>query len=195
MRIGFLLYAITVANLGTTPYATHIICMNILSISFCFGDGFAVASSALVGQNLGAKRSDKAILYGRVGQRIVFLVSCVLCVVFFVGRHFLVDLYTDSPEVIAMGGNIMLMIAVITFFQTSAVVAAGALRGAGDTKYVAMVSLVTTAIVRPALSWVLCYPIGWGLYGAWLGVLADQALRLILNFGRFKAGKWIGIQL
>ena len=195
MRVGFLLYAMTVANLGTTPYATHIICMNVLSISFCFGDGFAVASSALVGQNLGAKRPDKAILYGRVGQRIVFLVSCVLCVVFFVGRHFLVDLYTDSPEVIAMGGNIMLMIAVITFFQTSAVVAAGALRGAGDTKYVAMASLVTTAIVRPALSWILCYPLGWGLYGAWLGVLVDQALRLVLNFGRFKAGKWMQIQL
>lgn len=195
LRIGFLLYAMTVANLGTTPYATHIICMNILSISFCFGDGFAVAASALVGQNLGAKRADKSILYGRVGQRIVFLVSCCLCVVFFVGRHFLVDLYTDSPEVILMGGNIMLMIALITFFQTSAVVAAGALRGAGDTRYVAAVSLISTAILRPALSWILCYPVGWGLYGAWLGVLVDQALRMILNFGRFKAGKWVQIQL
>ena len=195
LRIGFLLYAIIVANLGTTQYATHIICMNILSISFCFGDGFAVASSALVGQNLGAGRPDKAILYGRVGQRVVFLVSCCLCVVFFAGRYFLVDLYTDSPEVILMGGNIMLMIALITYFQTSAVVSAGALRGAGDTKFVAMASLVSTAIVRPALSWVLCYPVGWGLYGAWLGVLVDQALRLVLNFGRFKAGKWMGIVL
>ena len=195
LRIGFLLYAMTVANLGTTPYATHIICMNILSISFCFGDGFAVASSALVGQNLGARRPDKAILYGRVGQRIVFLVSCCLCVVFFFGRYFLVDLYSDSQEVILMGGNIMLMIALITFFQTSQVVCAGALRGAGDTKYVAVVSLFATAIVRPALSWILCYPVGWGLYGAWLGVLVDQALRLILNYGRFKAGKWVKIVL
>ncbi len=195
LRIGFLLYAMTVANLGTTPYATHIICMNILSISFSFGDGFAVASSALVGQNLGAGRPDKSILYGRVGQRIVFLVSCCLCVVFFFGRYFLVDLYTDSPEVILMGGNIMLMIALITFFQTSAVVCAGALRGAGDTRYVAVVSLISTAIIRPALSWILCYPVGWGLYGAWLGVLVDQAMRLILNFRRFKAGKWMRIVL
>ena len=94
-----------------------------------------------------------------------------------------------------MGGNIMLMIALITFFQTSAVVSAGALRGAGDTKYVAAVSLVSTAMIRPALSWILCYPVGWGLYGAWLGVMVDQALRLVLNFGRFKAGKWIQIVL
>jgi len=45
------------------------------------------------------------------------------------------------------------------------------------------------------LSWILCYPVGWGLYGAWLGVLADQALRLIFNYGRFKAGKWMQIEL
>lgn len=195
LRVGFLLYASIVANLGTTPYATHIICMNILSISFSFGDGFSVASSALVGQNLGAGRPDKSILYGRVGQRIVFLVSCMLCVVFFFGRYFLVGLYSESPEVIRMGGNIMLMIAVITFFQTSQVVSAGALRGAGDTKYVAAVSLISTTLVRPILSWILCYPVGWGLYGAWLGVLVDQALRLILNYSRFKAAKWIKIQL
>ena len=175
--------------------ATHIICMNILSISFSFGDGFSGAASALVGQNLGAGRPDKAILFGRVGQRIVFLASCGLCLLFFFGRYSLVGLYSDSPEVIAMGGNIMLMIAVITYFQTSQVVCAGCLRGAGDTMYVAGVSLVTTAIIRPLLSWVLCYPVGWGLYGAWLGVLVDLALRLVFNYGRFKAGKWMGIVL
>lgn len=195
LRVGFLLYAVIVAKLGTTSYATHIICMNILSISFSFGDGFAVASSALVGQNLGAGRPDKSILFGRVGQRIVLMVSCCLCILFFFGRHFLVGLYSDSPEVIALGGNIMLMIAVITYFQTSQVVCAGALRGAGDTMYVAAVSLIATAIIRPLLSWVLCYPMGWGLYGAWVGVLVDQGLRLVFNYGRFKSGKWMKIVL
>ena len=55
MRIGFLAYAAIIARLGTTEYATHLICMNILSLSFAFGDGLSIAASALVGQNLGAK--------------------------------------------------------------------------------------------------------------------------------------------
>ena len=57
MRIGFLLYAAIIARLGTTEYATHLICMNILSLSFAFGDGLSIAASALVGQNLGAKKT------------------------------------------------------------------------------------------------------------------------------------------
>ncbi len=60
MRIGFFIYAKIVASLGTTDFATHQICMNIMSLSFTFGDGLSVASAALVGQSLGAKRPDMA---------------------------------------------------------------------------------------------------------------------------------------
>jgi Na+-driven multidrug efflux pump len=55
IRIGFFTYSATVANLGTAAFATHQICMNILNLSFTFGDGLGMASSALVGQNLGKK--------------------------------------------------------------------------------------------------------------------------------------------
>lgn len=63
MRIGFFSFAKIVAALGTIAFATHQICMNIINLSFCFGDGLGVAASSLVGQNLGAKRPDKAIIY------------------------------------------------------------------------------------------------------------------------------------
>src|SRR5690606_23995716 len=77
MRIGFLAYAAIIARLGTTEYATHLICMNILSLSFAFGDGLSIAASALVGQNLGAKRPDLSIIYGKTGQRLAFMISSV----------------------------------------------------------------------------------------------------------------------
>ena len=57
-------YAKIVAGLGTDAFATHQICMNIMSMSFTFGDGLQVACAALVGQNLGAKRPDLSIIYG-----------------------------------------------------------------------------------------------------------------------------------
>ena len=55
LRIGFFTYSKAVANLGTIDYATHLICMNVMTISFGLGDGLSVASSTLVGQSLGAK--------------------------------------------------------------------------------------------------------------------------------------------
>lgn len=195
MRIGFFTYAKIVAALGTTAYATHLICMNILSLSFNFADGFGVAASSLVGQSLGAKRSDMAILYVKTGQRIVFCVSAVLCVFFIIGRRFLMSLFTTELEVIELGAIIVLFIACITYLQTSQVVITGCLRGAGDTRFVAVSSLISVTFVRPILAWLFCYPLGFGLIGAWFSLFADQGLRLALNFWRFSTGKWTTIKI
>lgn len=195
MRIGFLSYAIIVARLGTTALATHLICMNILSFSFCFGDGFAIAASSLVGQSLGANRPDLSIIYGKAGQRISFIVSTGLFLVFIAGRETLVSLFSRESEVIILGAGIMVIMAFTTHAQTSQVVISGCLRGAGDTVFVAMTSLLSVAIIRPLLTWTLSFPIGLGLYGAWIALCIDQIFRFTLNFIRFSRGKWTKISL
>jgi putative MATE family efflux protein len=195
LRIGFLAYAAIVARLGPTEYATHIICMNILTLSFCFGDGLSIAASALVGQNLGAKRPDLSIMYGKTGQRLSFMISCVVFLVFIFGRSFLVSLFSREAQIIALGSNVMILAAMGTHMQTSQVVLSGCLRGAGDTAYVAVTSLISVAIIRPLLTWLLCYPLGIGLYGAWIGLLVDQMFRLVSSYKRFSGGKWCSISL
>ncbi len=195
MRIGFLAYAAIVARLGTTPYATHVICMNILTLSFCFGDGLSVAASALVGQNLGAKRPDLSMIYGKTGQRLAFMISCVIFLVFFFGRSFLVSLFTTDTAIITLGANIMILAALGTHLQTSQVVLNGCLRGAGDTAYVATISLISVAFIRPLLTWFLCFPAGFGLYGAWISLLIDQSFRFLASYIRFSGGRWTTISL
>ncbi len=195
MRIGFLAYAAIVARLGTTEYATHLICMNILSLSFCFGDGLSIAASALVGQNLGAKRPDLSIIYGKTGQRLAFMISCVIFLVFLFGRTFLVSLFSREAAIITLGANIMILAALGTHFQTSQVVLSGCLRGAGDTGFVAITSLISVALVRPLLTYLLCFPVGLGVYGAWVALLLDQCFRFVTSYYRFSSGKWTSITL
>lgn len=195
LRIGFLAYAAIIARLGTTEYATHLICMNILTLSFCFGDGLSIAASALVGQNLGAKRPDLSIVYGKTGQRLAFMVSCLIFLVFLFGRVFLVSLFTKEAAIITLGSNVMILAALGTHMQTSQVVLNGCLRGAGDTAYVAVVSLISVALVRPSLTWLLCFPLGFGVYGAWIALIVDQCFRLISSLKRFSGGKWTKIAL
>lgn len=75
------------------------------------------------------------------------------------------------------------------------IVYAGALRGAGDTKFVARFSLFSAMIVRPSLAWLLTVQLEMGLNGLWYALLADFALRGGLNFLRFSSGKWKTIQV
>ncbi|MBE6878084.1 MAG: MATE family efflux transporter [Ruminococcaceae bacterium] len=194
-RFGFLMFAMIVANLGTTAYATHQIAMNCMHISFAFGDGFSVASVSLVGMNLGAKRSDLAKVYGIACKRLgrIFAVALGLFFVFF-GRG-IYCLFTDDPEIINLGTIIIGILIIILFFQIDQVITSGCLKGAGDTKYVAKVAFISVAIIRPLFSFVFCYPLGWGLIGAWIGTLCDQLCRNLLNTTRFKSGKWSQIKI
>lgn len=193
LRLGFFTYASMVARLGTVQFATHQICMNMINISFAVSDGFGIAATSLVGQSLGAKRPDLAKVYGTIAQRCSMLLGLALCALFLLFRKQLIMLFTDEQPIIEMGAKIMLIIAATSLAQTSQVVISGCLRGAGDTRFVAVSSFVGVGAIRPGLSWLLCYPIGLGLIGAWIGMFADQFLRLLLNAARFKSGRWTKI--
>lgn len=195
MRIGFFSFAMIVAALGTISFATHQICMNVINLSFCFGDGLSTAAASLVGQNLGAKRPDKAKIYGKTGQRMAFIISTVLFFVFILARKQIIMLFNSEDHIVSLGGIIMIIIAFTTHAQTSQTVYNGCLRGAGDTKFVALISFISVALIRPGLAWVLCFPANLGLKGAWIALFADQTMRYILGKKRFDSGKWTKIKI
>ena len=183
LRIGFFLTAKLVADLGTIAFATHQSCMSIVNLSFTVGDGLGVAASALVGQNLGRRRPDWSTIYGGIAQRIGGAVAIVLM------------LFSDEAVVIDTGLTLLMILAIITPAQITQVIFNGCLRGAGDTRYTAMVSLLSVAILRPVTTYLLAYPLGFGVTGAWLAMLIDQYTRLICSAIRFMSGKWSKIKV
>ncbi len=195
MRVGFFMTTKLIADLGTVSFATHQICMNILNISFAFGDGLGIASSALIGQSLGAKRSDLAIIYGKTLQRISATVGVVFIFIFYFGRSFFVSFFTNDQAIIAMGAQILVIVALTSPIQISQVVITGCLRGAGDTKFVAITTFLSIGLVRPGATWLFCYPLGLGVIGAWIAFGTDQSLRLIINWSRFLKGHWTKIKV
>lgn len=195
LRIGFLTYSIIIAKLGTVAFAAHQVGMNIMTISFSFGDGLSVAAVALIGQSLGEKRPDKAKLYGSVCQR--FGIVCALClspIFLFMGRT-IFSWFSSEEQILAYGTMIMSILTVVVFLQISQVVYSGCLRGAGDTRFTALVSLISVAMIRPLCGYVLCYPLGLGLFGAWIGLAIDQFMRFLMTALRFAHGHWMTIRI
>ena len=194
MRVGMIVFSVTVASLGTVAFATHQVCMNIQALSFMTGQAFAVSATTLVGQSLGKRRSDMAQAYASRCQYLAIGVGCFLTVVFIFFGGTIVGLYNSSADVIEMGAKIMFFVAFVQPFQASQFVLAGGLRGAGDTKATAVIITITTMILRPVLA-VILVNVGLGIYGAWIALAADQLLRSLLVFLRYKSGKWKLIKL
>lgn len=195
MRTGFLLYSLIIANLGTSAFAAHQIGMNIINISFSLGDGLAVAGVALIGQNLGKKRPDLAKIYGSICRRIGLMASIMISIIYAILGKDIFKLFTNDPDVLKYSFNIMNFVIIIVIFQIAQAIYGGCLRGAGDTKYTAIVSLISITFVRPSVGWLLTYPLSMGLIGAWFGILTDQIVRFCLTSRRFKSGKWTEIKI
>ena len=195
MRFGVIMYTRTVASLGSLEYATHNICMNIQSMSFMIGQGFAVSSTALVGQSLGKKRPDMAEHYSRRCRNMGLAASLAIALLFVVFRRFLISLYNTNEDILRMGGYVMLMVALLQPFQANQFILAGSLRGAGDTRFTAMVMLITIVGIRTTVAWLMVDTLHLGLTGAWIAVCADQICRSFIIMARYNQGKWKKIKL
>lgn len=195
MRIGFMLTAIMAADQGTAAMAAHQVGMNIMGLSFSFGDGLQATAVALIGRSLGAGDEKLAREYGSICRTIGGIISVCLAVVYFAGARGLLGLFFREEHIIDIGVGIMRVIVFVVAFQISQVIYMGCLRGAGDTFYTAMASTISVTIIRTAVSFVFGYLLGGGIIGIWLGVLGDQISRFIFASVRFMAGKWTKIKI
>lgn len=195
MRAGMIIYSKTVASLGTVAFATHQVCMSIQALSFMNGQAFGVSATSLVGQCLGKKRPDMAEEYSKRTRRVGMMVSLCLAASFFFFSRPIVALYNDDPQIIQMGAMILMFVALIQPFQASQFILSGVLRGAGDTRAIAVITFMTVLLVRPGLALIMINLLNWGLPGAWIALVADQLLRSLLVWLRYSTGKWKTIKV
>lgn len=194
-RIGFLVTALTAARLGTDPFAAHNIGMNLLSITFAFGDGMQVASVALTGNALGARKKDEAIKYGKTCQQIGLTIALISSGVLVLFRKNIYAMFFDDPKIIEMGSTITFFIIFIVIFQITQVIYGGCLRAAGDVKYTLAASIISIAIIRSLSTLFFVHVLNLGLSGIWMGVLVDQLCRYVALRVRFDQGKWVDLRI
>lgn len=195
MRIGFMSTAMMAADMGTAALAAHQVGMNALSLSFSFGDGMQSAAVALIGQSLGERKKEQAKQYGMLCQKVGLFMSIGMSAFYLICGKALFGLFFEEEHIVEIGVGISRIIIVIVLFQICQVIFNGCLRGAGDVVYTMISSCISVTFVRTIVSYVCCYTFGWGIYGIWCGIIADQACRLTFSSLRFKSGKWMQIKI
>lgn len=195
MRVGILMFVKIVAGLGTVMYAAHQISLNILSLSFQPGQAFGIAASALIGRTLGSKQPEQAEDYGKEARRIGSIISTLMALIFFFFGPQLVGLYSKDPNIIQNSSIALKIIALVQPFQSSQLILAGGLRGAGDTFWPLVATFVGVMLIRVALAHIFVNILGYGLAGAWMAVFVDQFVRWLFVSIRFKSGKWKNVKI
>ena len=202
LRLGFLTLARLIAGIGTSAFAAYQITSQVTSLSFTLGDGVGTAGTSLVGQSLGAKRKDLAMAHVNVAYRIGMFVSLGLMIVITVFSRQIALLFT-TEETIIQAVTMSLYVVILSMkFQNGRVILAGALRGAGDVRFVAMCALLSVTLLRPVFTYLFCYPVenlfpghNIAVLAPWIAFLIDSIVRDRLTSRRIKQGKWLDIKL
>jgi putative MATE family efflux protein len=189
-RSGHMVYARMLAELGTIAYAANQVAMNALSISFMPGFGFALAATTLVGQGLGARDPEGAQRRGYTAYRLGAGLMTVMGTIVVLFPEQLIGFFTEEAGVIAVGSQPLRLVGLVQPLLAAAMVFAGGLRGAGDTRYPMVITGACIWGLRVPLAYLFGLVMGWGLLGAWSAMAIDFGLRGVLNFLRFRSGGW-----
>ena len=195
LRIGMLIFEMMVISLGNLSYAAHKIALTAESISFNLGFAFSFAASALVGQELGKGSSQKALKDGYICTIIAMMVMSTFGLLFFIIPQFLVSLFTKDKDVIELSTMALKIVSICQPFSGASMVLAGALRGAGDTKSVLLITYLGIFLIRIPITYLFLNVLNLGLAGAWIVMTIDLAIRSSLAFYIFRRGKWKYLQV
>jgi putative MATE family efflux protein len=195
LQVGFLFYTALIVYFGTAVLAGHQIGARIQGLAFMPGMGFAMAATALVGQNLGAKKPDDAEKCGWESTKLSMFVMCAIGAAMFVfaepmARLFVSDIDTVNYAALWIRLQALAMPAIGIHFTLS-----GALRGAGDTRWPLNVSALGMFVVRLPIALALAFPLGLGVLGAWIAFVIEYNVRAAIIAWRFKVGAWKTIKV
>jgi putative MATE family efflux protein len=195
LQVAFLIWVGMVVVFGTEILAAHQIGLRIQSFAFMPGFGFAIAATALVGQNLGARQPQTAEKSGWEAAKWSVAVMSLIALGIFafaepIARVFIGDPVVVAYSVIFIRIHAVSIPAVGVFFAID-----GALRGAGDTRFPLMTSLSGMYVIRLPLSAVFGFVLGWGIVGIWIPLVIEYYYRAAVIANHFRHGKWKSLRV
>ncbi len=181
----FATVALLAGRLGQDAAAGHQIAITLASFTFTVALGVAQATSVRVGHHVGAGHTARARHAGLVGIGVGVGIMAISALTFLCAPSALARLFSSEPAVIAAAVPLIRIAACFQIFDGIQVVAAGALRGAGDTRLPLYANLFGYYVVALPLAIVLGVRGPFGAAGLWWGLCAGLGVVSVLLLWRF----------
>jgi Na+-driven multidrug efflux pump len=199
-----------VLSLGDAAAAAHGVAIQVEALGYMPGGAFQVSAATMAGQYLGARELARA-RYSVIQTCIVAAAVMVVAgVIFYVAATPLAGFFLtgQNQDVVPLAAQLLRIVAYAMGPLAIVLVLAGALRGAGDTRWPLAVNLLGIVLVRvplayyltrgdvylPLLSWTM-HGANLGVVGAWYAMVLDIVVRCLLLMLRFRHDAWQRIEV
>ncbi len=188
--MGYVVFASMINSLGDVSTAAHTIANTVESAFFIPGYGMQTATATLIGNAYGARdRQRMKDLSAMVIPMEAFLMvlsgGCL-----FLAAPALVNIFSDSPDVISLGTTVLRMVAVSEPFFGITIIVEGMMYGVGKTKQPLIYNVACMWLVRIVGTFVCIRWFAGGLVSAWACMIAHNMVLFVLYMVTYVRGSW-----
>jgi MATE family multidrug resistance protein len=134
--------------------------------------GISTAGAVIVGQSIGAGEFQRATRSGWLTIALAAGFMTVVAFVLLIWPAFILGMFTSNTEVLKLAAQLLFAAALFQIFDGVQVTATGVLRGAGNTRTPMLVNLMAHWLLGLPVGYTLCFLLGLGVFGLWLGLSA-----------------------
>jgi putative MATE family efflux protein len=183
-----------VHHYGTAAGAAMGIGNRMEAMSYLVAFGISVAASTMVGQNLGARKPERAEKCAMGALGVIVAETFVVSLIFVTMPNLITGIFTSDPEAHKIASDYVFILGLSQIFMGIEIVLEGAFSGAGNTIPPMAVS-VPWSIARLPLAYFLCFTMNLGVNGVWWTLTITSFFKAVILFFWFRKGKWKKMKL
>lgn len=189
--LGMTMMVIIVTSFGSEVVAAYGIGSRILSFIIIPALGLGIATTSLVGQNIGALKIKRAEAVANLSNKIAFFGLTGIGIIMFLFAEQLTSFFIPNDPTVIRDGALFIKIMAPSFGLLGVQqVTNGVFNGAGFTKASMLISILSLWVVRFPLAYILSYNTDLGHEGIWWAFPISNLIAAIAAFTYFKMGYW-----
>lgn len=177
--------SVIIGWIGANELAAHQIAIGLASITYMATTGISAAGAIQVGFFLGEKNYYMVRLTGKLCVYLVTIYMVVCGLLFILLNPWLPLIYLNDPLVVPIASGLLIIAALFQVSDGIQSVGLGILRGLQDTKIPTLITFFAYWMLGLPIGVVLAFPVGWGVYGIWVGLSVGLLVSAILLTYRF----------
>jgi putative MATE family efflux protein len=178
------------AGFGSVIVAGFTLAMRVVMFAILPAWGLGNAAATLVGQNLGARKPERAEQAVWIAARYDLLFLGAVGLAFFLFPGWIIGLFRADAQVIAVGTTALRTFAVGFPLYAFALVVTAAFNGAGDTWTPTLINCGCFWVWEIPLAWILAHGFGLGGRGAFIAVTVAFSTLAVVATVLFRRGGW-----
>ena len=179
-----------ISHFGSEAVAGYTIAIRIIIFLLLPSWGLSNAASTLVGQNLGANRSDRAEQSVWKVSKINVVFLGVLSLFFIAYPEFFIRLFTTDANVVSIGADCLRIVSYGFIFYGLGMVLVQSFNGAGDTRTPTIFNLVAFWMIEIPLAYLLAIQFGFEQRGVFYAIIIAESSMSLMAWYFFRKGKW-----